>query len=94
MNIPQQIAAVWRWLTTSRYTRALEAEVERLRAENAALVNSLLEHEGYRRMDEPAEEHKEVRARTRPSLHQWQARRTAEAARQMMVPADAKTEAS
>lgn len=32
----------WHWLTTSRYTRALEGEIARLRAENRALVNSLL----------------------------------------------------
>jgi hypothetical protein len=35
-------ANIWRWLVTSRYTRALEEEVARLRAENRALVNSLL----------------------------------------------------
>ncbi len=86
-----KLTAFWAWLTTSRYTRALEAEVERLRAENQALVNSVLEHSGYRRIDEVPEERKEVKARTRPSLHQWQARRTAEAARQMMVPADTKS---
>ncbi len=32
---------IWHWLTTSRYTRWLEAEVERLRAENLALRDSL-----------------------------------------------------
>jgi hypothetical protein len=35
-------AYIWHWLATSRYTRALEEEVARLRAENRALVNSLL----------------------------------------------------
>ncbi|HKQ86250.1 MAG TPA: hypothetical protein VJS43_05690, partial [Candidatus Acidoferrales bacterium] len=30
------------WLVTSKYVRALEAEVERLRAENRALMNSIL----------------------------------------------------
>lgn len=35
-------ANIWHWLVTSRYTRALEEEVARLRAENRALVNSLL----------------------------------------------------
>ncbi len=35
-------ATIWHRLTTSRYTRALEEEVARLRAENRALVNSLL----------------------------------------------------
>ncbi len=33
---------LWHWLTTSRYTRALEGELARLRAENRALVNSIL----------------------------------------------------
>jgi hypothetical protein len=33
---------VWRWLTRGKYTRALEEEVERLREDNRALVNSLL----------------------------------------------------
>jgi hypothetical protein len=32
----------WKWLITSRYVRALEVEVERLRAENRALMNSIL----------------------------------------------------
>jgi hypothetical protein len=35
-------ANFWHWVVTSRYTRALEEEVARLRAENRALVNSLL----------------------------------------------------
>jgi hypothetical protein len=40
---------IWKWVTTSRYTRGLEAEVERLRADRDearrqvwALVNSLV----------------------------------------------------
>ncbi|MGA8142931.1 MAG: hypothetical protein WB987_03455 [Candidatus Acidiferrales bacterium] len=32
----------WRRITTTRYTLALEAEVSRLRAENRALLNSIL----------------------------------------------------
>jgi hypothetical protein len=32
----------WEWLVTSKYVRALEAEVGRLRAENRALMNSIL----------------------------------------------------
>ncbi|MGC1830356.1 MAG: hypothetical protein WA663_08085 [Candidatus Acidiferrales bacterium] len=33
---------MWRRFSPARYTRALEAEVERLRAENRALLNSIL----------------------------------------------------
>jgi hypothetical protein len=36
------IREVWRGITATRYTRALEAEVVRLRAENRALLNSIL----------------------------------------------------
>ena len=41
------LSASWRWLTTGRYTRTLEDEVERLRAENRALLNSLLGAAGF-----------------------------------------------
>jgi hypothetical protein len=37
-----RIRGFWRWITANRYVRALEAEVERLRAENRALMNSIL----------------------------------------------------
>lgn len=33
---------IWRRITATRYTRALEREVVRLRAENRALLNSIL----------------------------------------------------
>jgi hypothetical protein len=33
---------LWQRITTTRYTRALETEVGRLRAENRALLNSIL----------------------------------------------------
>lgn len=33
---------IWQRITTTRYTRALEIEVARLRAENRALLNSIL----------------------------------------------------
>jgi hypothetical protein len=33
---------LWKRITTTRYTHALEAEVARLRAENRALLNSIL----------------------------------------------------
>src|ERR1700689_2483338 len=36
------IQTVWRKITATRYTRALEAEVARLLAENRALLNSVL----------------------------------------------------
>jgi hypothetical protein len=36
------IQTIWRRVTATRYTRALEGEVARLRAENRALLNSIL----------------------------------------------------
>jgi len=36
------LRTLWQRITTTRYTRALEAEVARLRAENRALLNSIL----------------------------------------------------
>jgi len=42
MRIRVLIAEFWRRVTATRYTRALEAEVVRLRAENRALLNSIL----------------------------------------------------
>jgi len=36
------IRTIWRWITATRYPRVLEAEVVRLRAENRALLNSIL----------------------------------------------------
>ncbi len=49
----------------SRYTRHLEVEVERLRAENRALLNSLLVRSGFQPLDAPAGEHKPVTAQPR-----------------------------
>jgi hypothetical protein len=40
--IQSKLRALWRRITTSRYTRALENEVMLLRAENRALLNSIL----------------------------------------------------
>jgi hypothetical protein len=37
-----RIRTIWQSITATRYTRALEAEVVRLRAENRALLNSIL----------------------------------------------------
>jgi len=36
------LRTLWQRITTTRYTRALEAEVARLRSENRALLNSIL----------------------------------------------------
>jgi hypothetical protein len=36
------LSEFWHWPAYSRYTRALESEVVRLRAENRALVNSVM----------------------------------------------------
>jgi hypothetical protein len=45
------MSAFWHWLRTSRYTQWLEDEVERLRAENRALTNSLLSTAGIQPID-------------------------------------------
>ncbi len=37
-----RVGEIWRRVTATRYTRALEREVARLRAENRALLNSIL----------------------------------------------------
>ena len=37
-----RVGEIWRRVTATRYTRGLEAEVGRLRAENRALLNSIL----------------------------------------------------
>ena len=42
MEFVNWIREFWNWVVKSRYVRALEAEVERLRAENRALMNSIL----------------------------------------------------
>ncbi len=38
----RNLAELWERVTARRYTRMLEAEIERLRAENRALVNSII----------------------------------------------------
>jgi hypothetical protein len=50
MNWPD----LWHRLTTTRYTAWLEDEVERLRAENRAMLNSLLVRGGVQPIDTPA----------------------------------------
>jgi len=42
LNLMNRIREFWDWLLSSKYVKALEAEVERLRAENRALMNSIL----------------------------------------------------
>jgi hypothetical protein len=42
----ENLASVWHWLTTTRYTRLLEEELARLRIENVALRNSIYARAG------------------------------------------------
>lgn len=45
--------ALWHRLTTTRYVRLLEDEVDRLREENRGLLNSLLTRAGVQPIDRP-----------------------------------------
>jgi hypothetical protein len=47
------LVELWHRLTTSRYTQRLEDEVDRLQAENRALMNSLLTRAGVQPIDVP-----------------------------------------
>ncbi len=75
MTIAETWQAMWRWLTTSRYTRALEEEVGRLRTENRALTNSLLGTAGIPPLDfsDGAKKLPEIPRLRRRSWHQIQA---------------------
>jgi len=42
IDLMKRIREFWDWLISSKYVKALEAEIERLRAENRALMNSIL----------------------------------------------------
>jgi hypothetical protein len=42
INLLSRIRELWKKLITNKYVQALEAEVARLRAENRALMNSIL----------------------------------------------------
>lgn len=64
---------LWRTLTTTRYTRLLEEEVARLRAENRAMMNSLLGTAGIPPVDFPAPQVKEIPRLRRRSWPQIQA---------------------
>jgi len=61
MNWP----ALWRRLTTTRYTEWLENEVARLREENRALMNSLLTRAGVQPIDPPKPVSRESRRLSR-----------------------------
>jgi hypothetical protein len=73
------------WLSAvfkTRYVGMLEGEVQRLRAENRALTNSLLGTAGFPPVEFPAPAAPQSLPRTRRrSWHQMQAWREAEAAR-------------
>ena len=70
-------------LLQSRYVGLLEGEVERLRAENRALTNSLLGTAGFPPVDYPAtsSQPREIPRTRKRSWHQIQAWRESEAAR-------------
>jgi hypothetical protein len=71
------------WLLKGRYVGLLEEEVQRLRAENRALVNSLLGTAGFPPVEFPAAPEPQSLPRLRKrSWHQLQAWREAEASRE------------
>ena len=76
-----------RRLLNSRYVGLLEGEVERLRAENRALTNSLLGTAGFPPVDYPAtsSQPREITRARKRSWHQIQAWRESEAARNVSV---------
>lgn len=62
-------ADIWHRLTTTRYVAMLEDEVERLRQENRAMMNSLLVRGGVQPIDTPPPT---PRVGRRPSRYQRQ----------------------
>jgi hypothetical protein len=87
--ISERIWACWQALTTTRYTRRLEAEVdleraeiERLRQENRALLNSLLGTAGVPPIETPAAHQPTIAPVRRRSWPQIATVREIEAARQ------------
>jgi hypothetical protein len=71
-----------RKLFDRQYVALLEEEVQRLRGENRALMNSLLGTAGFPPVEFPAApEPRELPRMRRRSWHQLQARREAESAR-------------
>lgn len=67
-------------LVRSRYVASLEDDVQRLRAENRALLNSLLGTAGFPPVDFPAPPPRELPRLRRRSWHQLQALKEAELA--------------
>jgi hypothetical protein len=83
-------------LLNSRYVGLLEGEVERLRAENRALTNSLLGTAGFPPVDYPAtsSQPREIPRTRKRSWHQIQAWRESEAARSTSVSVDERSNAT
>jgi hypothetical protein len=80
---------IFRDLLRSRYVRTLEEEVARLRAENRALVNSLLGTAGFPPLEFPETPKPQPLPRLRRrSWHQIQAWRETESARSMSANLD------
>jgi hypothetical protein len=77
-------------LLNSRYVGLLEGEVERLRAENRALTNSLLGTAGFPPVDYPitSTQPRELSRPRKRSWHQVQAWRESEAVRNTTISAD------
>jgi hypothetical protein len=77
-------------LLNSRYVGLLEGEVERLRAENRALTNSLLGTAGFPPVDYPptSTQPREITRARKRSWHQIQAWRENEATRNTSVSVD------
>jgi hypothetical protein len=65
LALNQRANSFFRWLFTSRYTMALEDEVERLREENRALMNSLLVRAGVQPIDPPKPVSRDTRRMSR-----------------------------
>jgi hypothetical protein len=67
MVMKEEIAALWHWLTTTRYTRLLEEELARLRVENVALRNSIYARAGVPPIEYAAGIVGEARGHGRPA---------------------------
>ncbi len=80
---------MWNWLrrfVQTRYVGLLEGEVQRLRAENRALMNSLLGTAGFPPVEFPEAPAPQALPRLRRrSWHQIQAWREADAAREALA---------